>query len=287
MKTIYLDSTQIHSNTDNSLGFIVSPEIQGLEQPSIRLPSFDRPNVDGAVVPSQLYGGRLITFNGKVYASDVATYRTRRRTLESAVNIKKIITGGFNPITLKLTTMDDLALQVEVYTRKFDFPDKLLMAGNYKVEFFAPTLYLVSQAIRSQIVYVYDGGGMAIPTAIPTPFNANASALSILNNAGNVDAYPQIIITGPLDDPAITNESTGQVLNLDYTLTSGQYIAIDTDLRTVLYYSGVGASPTNIRDKMTGDFITLSPGNNTIKLAVAAFAAGNAQFSWRDSYSGI
>lgn len=47
----------------------------GLEAPNFRLPTFDRPNSDGAFVPNHLYGGRLITLRGVVYGDDQATYR--------------------------------------------------------------------------------------------------------------------------------------------------------------------------------------------------------------------
>lgn len=288
MKLIYLDSTQIHSNTDNSLGFSVSPEIKGLEQPEIRLPSFNRPNVDSAVVPNQLYGGRLIDFTGKVWASDLPTYRTRRRTLETAVNIKRDSDDNLSPLTLKFTTMDDLELQVEVYTKKFVFPDKFILHGNYALQLFAPSLYLLGQTAKSGVLYPFDAGGMAIPTGIPLAFNANAAASTPLVNSGNVDAYPTIQINGPLTNPTLVNETKGQTMNFTYTLTSGQFIVVDTVNRTVVYYSSLGASPVNIRDAVTGDFITLAPGSNIVKLTLGGFTTnGNVQFTWRDSYSGI
>lgn len=287
MKNIYLNNTQIHSNTDNSLGFAVDPDISGLEQPTIRLPSFVRPNIDGGVVPSQLYGGRLVGFRGTVYANDVDTHLARRRSLESAVNIQKIVTGGFNPVTLKFTTNDNLALQTSVYTRKFDFPLKYLLGSRYKAEFFAPSIYLLSQIEKSSIIYVFNAGGFAVPFGVPFDMNNNSASITTLNNAGNLYAIPKIIVTAPLQNPTITNETTGEVMSITYTLTSSQYLEIDCDLHTVLYYSAPGASPTNVRDKVSGDFITLAPGDNIIKLTVATFDSGNIQITWRDSYSGV
>lgn len=288
MKDIYLDSTHIHSNTDNSLGMIVKPGIDGLEQPEIRLPSFNRPNVNGAVVPNQLYGGRIISFAGKVFADEISTYRTLRRTLESAVAIKRDENNNLLPITMKFTTMDDLALQIEVYTRKFNFPDLYLRHGDYKLDLLAPSVYILGQESKSAIIYPFDGGGMPIAMPIPMAMNANASASSILVNAGNIDANPTIIVNGAITDPTIVNESNGQTMNFDYTLTSGQYIEINVVDKTVLYYSALGATPVNIRDAVTGDFITLAPGNNVIKLTLGGFVTtGTLQFNWRDSYSGI
>ena len=164
MKIIYLNTTQIHSNTDG-IGIIVHPDIKGLEMPAIRLPSFDRPNVDGAIVPNQLYGGRLISLTGRVYASTVAAYRTLRRTLEQAVAIQRTA-GVLYPITLKMTTMDDLLLQVEVYTKAFEFPDKDLLFSNYRLDLFAPSLFLLGQEQKTKTIYTFFGGGMGIDVAI-------------------------------------------------------------------------------------------------------------------------
>lgn len=289
MKTIHLGSTQIHSNTDKSIGFVVFPRIRGLEIPSIRLPSFTRPNVDGAVVPNQLYGGRLITFIGKVFADNVAAYRAKRSTLESAVRIMRSSDGVLQPIVLKFQTMDDLDLQVNVYTRNFIFPDTHLSHGDYKLDVFSPDLFILSQELKGQNIFVFQGGGMAITTEIPMDMSADADTIAELTNDGNVDAFPTVTLNGPLTNPAISNETTGKSFSLNYTLsTADESIVIDTQLRTVRYFANPGGSPTNIRASLSGDFITLAPGINNIKLSNTNYnATAYASVVWRDSYTGI
>lgn len=287
MKSAYIDSLQIHSNNSN-IGYFLQPSIEGLEQPEIRLPSFDRPGVDGAVVPNQLYGGRIITMRGFILADTISDYRTRRLAFESAVNIKRDINGNLSPIYFKFTTMDDLDLQVECYTRKFDLPDEMLVSGKYKLELFSPSIYIFSQTLKSSILYPFDGGGMAIAMGIPMAMNANATANNNLVNSGNIDAYPIITINGAITNPTISNDNNGDSFTITKTLTAGQYVVVDTFNRTVMYYSSLGATPTNIRDLFSGDFLRLSSGNNNVKLTLGSFTTdGNAQFNWRDSYSGI
>ncbi len=287
MKAIYLNATQIHSNTAN-LGIIVHPEIKGLESPTVRLPSFDRPNVDGAIVPNQLYGGRLISFTGRVFASDIVTYRQLRRTFERACAIQRV-NGVLYPISLKMTTMDDLELQVEVYRKSLDFPDKDLLFSQFRLDLFAPSLYLLGQTQKIKNIYTFFGGGMAIPMGIPLDFSTGGSSTDVLNNAGDVDAYPLITLVGPLDNPTITNETSGEQMVIAYNLTTNQKsIVIDTEKRTVIYYSSPTATGVNARSYLTGDFLTLHPGDNYIKLTLGTYNPdGVAQFSWRDSYGGI
>lgn len=288
MKNIYIDTLQIHSN-DTDIGFFVSPEIQGLEIPSIRLPSFDRPNIDGAIVPNQLYGGRLISFKGKVYGGSVSEYRTNRQLLESAVAIKRTDAGELLPLVLKFKTMSDLLLQVNCYTKQFSCPDKNIGFANYKLDVFTGDIYLLGQTEKVAQIYTFQGGGMAIPMGIPMSMNTGGDSLQTLNNAGNVPAKPTITLWGPLQNPVLTNLTTGEVMTFTYNLTTAdQSIVVDTVNRTALYSSGLGATPVNVRQYLVGDFITIAPGDNEIKLSIASYnALGLATFQWRDSYSGI
>ena len=288
MKNIYLDSLQIHDNTSD-IGYFVMPNIQGLEKPEIRLPSFVRPNTDGAVVPNQLYGGRLITLEGKVYANDISTYRSRRIALETATGIQRDTSGNLKPITLKFKTMDDISLQVEVYTRQLVFADEYLTHGKFKLDLFAPSLYLVGQTLLSSDIFVFFGGGMEIPMAIPMSMNQSGSSVTELTNSGNVSSYPIYTLFGPLTNPTFTNLTTGKSFTLNYTLSSSsENITIDTIKRTVIYRPTQNGNPTNIRQYFSGDFVTLVPGVNQVKLSNSNY--NNQAFCrvvWRDSYSGI
>jgi hypothetical protein len=289
MKTAYINSLQIHSNSDTSLGFYLRPNIQGLEMPDIRLPSFERPNVDGAFVPNQLYGGRPITLEGRVSGNgSITTYRTRRRQLEAVTRIYRP-SDVLTPVTFKFTTMDDLDLQVEAYTRKLTFADVEMNHGNYVLDLYAPNLRILSQTLKQQAIYIFEGGGMGIPMAIPSDWSTGSSTESAVNNEGNHDAYPYFIIYGTIEDPQITNTTTGESFSLDYTLTaSTERIEVDVRNRTVVYYASAGATGTNIRDKFTGDWFELSAGNNTLKLTVVDTTdTGYALVQWRDSYIGI
>jgi hypothetical protein len=288
MKSIYLDSTQIHSN-DTNIGMVVSPNIIGLDIATIRLPSYDRPNIDGAIVPNQLYGGRAISLTGKVFGGSVSDYRTSRQTLEKAVAIKRSVDGVLSPMTFKFTTMDDLALQISVYTRQFQMPDEFLTHANFKLDMFSPDTYIVSQNETVAQIYTFQGGGMAIPMAIPIPMITGGSTVSNLANNGNIKAFPTITLQGPLTNPVLSNLTTGETMTFAYTLTHDyEQIVIDTLNRTVIYIASLGANPVNIRQYMTGDFVTIYPGNNEVKLTVGSYnPSGLATLQYRDSYSGI
>lgn len=288
MKNAYLNSTQIHDYQTN-IGIWLKPNIQGLESPSIRLPSFERPNVDGSFVPNQLYGGRAISLEGKVTGNgDLITYRTRRRTLENAARIYR--PGGvLSPITFKFKTMDDLELQAEVYVQKLTLPDIMLTGGNFLLDLFAPDIRLLSQTEHVEQVNIFQGGGMPIPMPIPMDMSAGASVEAAITNAGDTGAFPFITVYGTIDDPTISNQTTGDSFSIDYTLTTAaERIEIDVENRTVLYFADATATGVNIRDKFSGDWFEIASGNNSIKLVVADTTdTGYMVIQWRDAYLGV
>lgn len=288
MKNAYLNELQIHDYQTN-IGFWLTPRIQGLETPSIRLPSFERPNIDGAFVPNQLYGGRAISLEGRVSGSgNILTYRTRRRQLEGVARIYR--PGGvLSPITFKFKTMDDLELQASVYVRKLNFPDIYLAGGQFLLDLFAPDIRLLSQTLKTQQLSIFSGGGMAIPMAIPMDMSAGGSVETSIQNTGDISSFPIITIYGTIEDPTISNQTTSESFSIDYTLTSAdEFITIDVETRTVLYYADASTTPVNIRQYFSGDWFEIAPGSNSIKLVVADTAdTGFALIQWRDAYLGI
>lgn len=287
MKNAYLNNLQIHDNTQN-IGYWLKPNIQGLEMPSIRLPTIERPNIDGSIVPNQLYSGRAISLEGKIVGDTIAVYRARR---EAFINVAKINRPDdvLMPVFFKFKTMIDLELQIEVYVRKPNVPDKLLMSADYTLDLYAPDYRIYSQELHQARLNIFEGGGMSIPMPIPMDMSVGGSIQTQLNNAGNISSKPAIVIYGTIDDPTVSNQTTGKSFSLNYTLTSvDERIEIDVVNRTVLYFSSPTATGLNIRQYFSGDWFELEPGNNTIKLVVADISdLGYAQISWRDAYIGI
>lgn len=116
MKSLYFDSLLLHSNT-GSPTYVVKTPVDGFEYPEMRLSKYSRSGEYGAIVPNALYDGRQITLQGYVLASNSAAYEAARRTLEGAVAISKDSNNKIQPHTLKFTTMDDVAVQCDVYVK--------------------------------------------------------------------------------------------------------------------------------------------------------------------------
>lgn len=94
------------------------------------------------------------------------------------------------------------------------------------------------------------------------------TSLDSIINAGNADAYPILRFHGAIEDPVATNLTTDEQLSIDYDVSGGDYIEITTQRNTAKHVTVV--TETNVLQYVTGDFLKLAPGSNTIKLDVAA-----------------
>lgn len=74
-------------------------------------------------------------------------------------------------------------------------------------------------------------------------------------NQGNLSAWPVFTITGPVDNPVITNETTGQGFVLTSSVPAGQTVTVDARTGVV--------TPSSYR--IAGRPFPLAPGNNTLR----------------------
>jgi len=107
-----------------------------------------------------------------------------------------------------------------------------------------------------------------------------------INNDGDVESWPTWIITGPGDTIYIRNLSTGEFININYTLQPGETINIDTRLGKKTVTLGDG---TNLYPNMSSDssLWALQPGNNQIRIEMQnSQIASNVQLSYQNRYWG-
>lgn len=288
MKQVYLDNTKIHDSQSIN-PYYLQPLMEGLEMPELRLGSSELPGQHGAIVGNHLYGSRLITLRGRIRAGTITEYRARRRALEQAVGIRTY-QGNVLPRTLKLLTMDDLWLQTEVYTRKFTMDEQYMSHGEFSLELLAPDYRFLSMNETVEVIHVFSGGGWGLPMDLTTGLDMSVGGDTIGNtgeilNHGNAPASPNFLLVGQMEDPSLVNQTTGEQLSLNYNLSDGDYIEIDTNLSTVRHING--SVITNIQQYFAGSFFELQPGANVLKLTVTSNnSAAKVYVRYRNSYLG-
>lgn len=142
---------------------------------------------------------------------------------------------------LRVTRDDGTVRQIDCHvSTAVDFPNTLqerIGASQLVVVQFEAADPIWYDPVRNNIVFtiasgVSEPGGYPIPLMIPMIYTGGAliDATENLTYAGKWETFPTIYITGPADDPVITNATTGKVL--DFTGTN--IAALDTytiDLR--------------------------------------------------------
>jgi hypothetical protein len=108
---------------------------------------------------------------------------------------------------------------------------------------------------------------------------------TIANN-GDVESWPTWIITGPGDTIYIRNLTTGEFININYTLAPGDTITIDTrpGKKTVTFGDG-----TNLYPNMSSDssLWALQAGNNQVRIEMQnSQVTSNVQLSYQNRYWG-
>jgi len=129
------------------------------------------------------------------------------------------------------------------------------------------TLELEEPFLKSKQIYevsfgITKGGGASVPMEIPLNMTQGSSGFSIVNNGGNIFAFPEIYFYGDLTNPVLLNKTTNRSISFNQTITSGNYIYVDTYNRIVVDNLG-----NNKRDKMSGDFVILEKGENQFTLS--------------------
>lgn len=284
MKSIYLDNFQIHNNISNSLGYHIKPDIEGLDYPDLRTSRYNRAGEHGGFMSNQLYGGRKITLEGSIYANTAIDYEAKRRALVAILDLEKSATGIPLAKVLKLTTMDDLQLQTDVFLLNFKMAKAELMIGEFLLDLWAPDFPLYSQNSASAQLYRASGGGFILPVIFPIVTTAQSGGTVNITNNGTADSYPTIYLNGPLNNPIIQNNTTGKYIKLNLTIATGEQVTIDMKNRTVK----LGSSSIIANMDSESLFWVLLPGLNIISLTTSSTSdTGDAQITYRDAYLGV
>jgi phage-related protein len=123
------------------------------------------------------------------------------------------------------------------------------------------------------------------------PFRLTSSSVfadDTIENEGDVEAYPEWIITGPGENINLKNLTTGEVLKLDTSLQEGETIIINTQPRTekMPIVKGDG---TNLFHTMSDESSrwTLQEGKNNIRIEMSgANLQSSVQVSYKKRYWG-
>lgn len=151
-----------------------------------------------------------------------------------------------------------------------------------------PTIYgaTLKQASTVAASFSVATGSAAFPFKYPIAYGASTSSVSTdVNNEGDVSVYPvSINIFGPVNIPQITNNQTGEYIQVNANLATSSnqlIIAYDKDSLSV---SVDGVSNIN-NVSSTSTYFKLPPGSHNFTLTGSSISSGAyATISYRNGY---
>lgn len=286
MKAIYIDGTQIHSNTNNTLGYFIKTPIEGLDIPEIRNTTYDRSGEHGSYTPNQLYSGRLITLEGKVFSHiSVADFESKRRALQSLCRIEKDDIGVPVFKTLKFTSMDDRDYAVYGFVTDFKMARNGLYSDEFQITFQCEDHGVYAEEVQLSILTPPTGGGVVYPVIYPVIYAAALGGTVIVTNNGTENTYPSLHLLGPLTQPVITNITTGKYMALSLNIAADEAVAINMKDKIITLNDN---TPIIQYKSLASEWWWLQPGSNTLLLTTGDIAdTGTCIVTWQDNYIGI
>lgn len=255
-------------------------EIDGLEVPAIRTSSGNNSGRDGGYVGAQFYEARDIGLQGHIAASDVATLETARKALQAAVKS--------DSVTLQLVTNAGAAYVIYCNLIDFKMPvTRSSFSADFTMDLLAPdpTIYddTAGGALTANLPKLVSGG-YTYPVVYKVVYSGGGSPTTI-TNSGDTNVFPTITLTGTMNNPVLTNNTTGLVFSLTGLITGpSDVVVIDMRQRTVTLN---GSSIFNLVGAFS-DWWYLQPGGNSITLTTPNSGdTVTGVVSWRSGFMGI
>lgn len=253
--------------------------ISGLDSPEVRESSDVLPERDGGVHGNFYHGRRPVVLSGIIWPEGItyATANARAERLARATNAMRA--DG------ELRWTETGSVEKRILFRR---QQPLRITGRYAKTFQASLVSARAEIESSAVVgLVLDSGvpgatGFVSPLTSPLTSSTPPGGQVLAFNAGSAPAYPFMVISGPITNPRVLNNSTGEEFRLGYDLPAGETLHVDTWARTVLLNGSPGASRYSAVEFPLSVWWALQPGNNDVRLNATASGVGaNVAFLFR------
>jgi hypothetical protein len=235
---------------------------------------------------------RIFKFQLTLRAATPTLYYARRAELLTIFRPSTI------PFKLQFTLPDGSLRCIDCFLEKgltFDTAKRKALTQEADLVLYAPDPTFYDPALKTVALSWNNAQGLLFPFTFPLIFGVDsATILSLITLTGTWLSYPKIIFTGPLTWPSIINYTTGEVLLLQYAISAGEAVTIDTAFG---YKTVKNNSNVNLINYLstTSDLATfhldheLTAGDNEISVAGAGIDPLQTQviFQYYERFIGI
>lgn len=263
----------------------------------IRSGDQNRQRDHGELIGLDVYGGRDITID--LEAEDAG--QGAQQTLLTLAAATQVGYTTESPLWFQVGSFPLLAAMVRARKRTapWDVGYQIGKLGVVTVQFHAtdPRVYTAGSSLTVGLPNPTTGA--TFPVTYPMTFGSVAPNGVNVNNTGNSETRPVIVITGPVTNPSVRNASLAGTPTLQfknpaqtgYTVAAGDQLVIDTDTHSILYYVGgvnSGNAPASRGSWLVNGstWWDLPAGNSLIQFLSqdSASVAGTCQVQWASGY---
>jgi len=230
----------------------------------------------GAWAPPQWYGPRTITLLVQATAQSQALRDVARAYLQQAIPVgsdSSLATLRWDePVPVQLQVRRSGPI-VETYSTLVDVV--------FSVPLVAPDPRKYSTVLHQlTATQASVAAGLAPPLTPPFTLPAGAPPMAVAcTNAGSFETRPVVSITGPLTNPAVVNQTTGQVVSFSgMTLAATDILAVDFAARQALLNGVYRPSDT------TSSWWVMPPGTTTVQVTGTGATGSQMTVAWRDAW---
>lgn len=277
---------QLVTLTDRAAGYRVQADgTAGLNAPTYRFSTEQYANVDGVTVSALSADAREVTLGLLIQGDDEQMLQARVAALTRAMRPKagpgQLVVADALGTTRRLTCYYSGGLEGSE-ARGTKLPGRW---WKFAVKFMAEDPWWYGEPRSLSVGLGAPAAFFPIPPVTLSPSSVQGEFDVDLSDSDD-PAYPVWTITGPGSDVVLTNETTGRVIEVNASLTSGQTMIIDTRPKLESIRRGDGA---NLMGFLVGapDLWPLIDGPNQVTLALTgATGASRIDGTFQPRYSG-
>lgn len=249
-------------------GDILLSHIEGLGITDIDIETTQAPLQDGSHIHGILLNDRTIRLQTTIRADDRQKLYELRRKILRVINPKTYNSKSKKRGELLLFYANDYkTYRIYAYIEDaVDFKDRFGNNDKAEIIFTAHNPYLLDEE-NTKLVIKKFSGGLKFPLKLKTRF-ANVGYKRDYDNDSDADLPVKIKYFGPVTNPAITNETTGETIKVNKTLEEGDTLEINTEdgeqTVNIIKANGTIENVFHWIDLQNRDFFKLIIGKNII-----------------------
>lgn len=261
--------------------------ILGMGAGDVNISTTKAPFQDGSTLLEKTMDEKTMALSFAILATSAEDLYAKRRTVTQVFNpkigmgsLKYIYPGGVKAIPCTVDEAPTFPMQSGDYAETYQ---------RVVVSLMSPIPFWNDEAPIAHELVAFDGL-FEFPIEFPTQMGLEGDFIE-LDNIGDVETPVKLIVYGEIEEPTLTNATTGEYITLETTIQAGDYVEIDTSFgnKKVEHVDSVGVR-TNIFHLIDIDstFWKLDVGINRLEYSAISAGSGAAVYIEHDRrYIGI